>query len=125
MTVSANLPEETLIGNHPRMSVVETVGALDESQVTARWASRLVGEVQVADPEIPEETEAVARVNRARMRTSAEVAVVGAEEGQEVQGTQAAQETQEDPVALEALTEAEGEIHKAQFNIRWLFAWKE
>ena len=64
-------------------------------------------------------------MNRARMRTSAEVAVVGAEEGQEVQGTQAAQETQEDPVALEALTEAEGEIHKAQFNIRWLFAWKE
>ena len=58
------------------------------------------------------------------MRTSAEVAVVGAEEGQEVQGTQAGQETKEDPVAPEALTEAEGEIHKAQFNIRWLFAWK-
>ena len=58
------------------------------------------------------------------MRTSAEVAVVGAEEGQEVQGTQAGQETQEDPVALEAPTEAEGEIHKARFNIRWPFAWK-
>ena len=66
----------------------------------------------------------IARVNRARMRTLAEAAVVGAEEEQEVQGTQAGQETQEDPVAPEALTEAEGEIHKAQFNIRWLFAWK-
>ena len=84
----------------------------------------MVDQVREADPEIPEETEVTARVNRARMRTSAEVAVIGAEEGQEVQGTQAGQETQEHPVAPEALTEAEGEIHKAQFNIRWLFAWK-
>ena len=58
------------------------------------------------------------------MRTSAEAAVVGAEEGQEVQGTQAGQETKEGPVAPEVQTEAEGEIHKARFNIRWLFAWK-
>ena len=85
----------------------------------------MVGEVQVADPEIPEETEAVARVNRARMRTSAAVVVVGAEEEQEARETQAAQEIQGDLVALEAPTEAEGETHKAQFNIRWLFAWKE
>ena len=95
-----------------------------EDRVLAEWVFQLADEVKVADPEIPEETEAVARVNRARLRTSAEVAVVGAEEGQEVQGTQAGQETQEDPVALEALTEAEGEIHKAQCNISWLFAWK-
>ena len=58
------------------------------------------------------------------MRTSAEVAVVGAEEGQEVQGTQAGQETKEDPVAPEAQTEAEGEIRKARFNTNWPFAWK-
>ena len=59
------------------------------------------------------------------MRTSAEVVVVGAEEEQEAQETQAAQEIQGDLAALEAPTEAEEETHKAQFNIRWLFAWKE
>ena len=91
----------------------------------ARRVSLLVGEVQVADPEIPEEAETVMRVNRAEMRTSAAVVVVGAEEEQEARETQAAQEIQEDLVDLEAPTEADGEIHKARFNIRWLFAWKE
>ena len=94
-------------------------------RVVARWASQLVGEVQVVDPEIPEEAEVVVRVNRAKMRTSAAVVVVGAEEEQEARETQAAQEIQGHLVAPEAPTEAEGEIHKAQFNIRWLFAWKE
>ena len=56
-------------------------------------------------------------MNKARTRTSAEVAVVGAEEEQEVQGIQAGQETQEDLVALETPTEAEGEILGAQCNI--------
>ena len=125
MTVSANLPEEILIGNHPRMRVVKTVEALDESQVTSRWASRLVGEVQVADPEIPEEVEMVMRVNKAEMRTSAAAVVVGAEEEQEARETQAVREIQGDLAALEAPTGAEEETHKAQFNIRWLFAWKE
>ena len=88
MTVSANLPEEILIGNHPRMRVVETVGALDESQVTSRWASRLVGEVQAADPETPEEVETVMRMNEAEMRIPTVTVVVGAEEEQEVRETQ-------------------------------------
>ena len=56
-------------------------------------------------------------MNKVRTRTSAEAAVVGAEEEQEVQGIQAGQETQEDPAALEAPTEAEGEILEAQCNI--------
>ena len=58
------------------------------------------------------------------MRTLAEVAVIRAEEEPEVQGIQAAQETQGDPVVLEALIEAKGEMHEAQFSIRWLFVWK-
>ena len=56
-------------------------------------------------------------MNKARTRTSAEAAVVGAEEELEVQGIQAGQETQEDLVALETPTEAEGEILEAQCNI--------
>ena len=99
--------------------------ALRKSRVVARWASRLVGEVQVADPEIPEEVETVMRVNKAEMRTSAAAVVVGAEEEQEARETQAVREIQGDLAALEAPTEAEEGTHKAQFNIRWLFAWKE
>ena len=76
-----------------------------------------------ADPEILEETEMIMKMNKARMGTSAE-AVGGAEEEQEVQETQAGQETKEDPVAPEARTEAEGEIRRARFNIKWPFAWK-
>ena len=94
-------------------------------RVLAGWASRLVGEVQVADPEIPEEAETVMRVNRAEMRTSAAAVVVGAEEEQEARETQAVREIQGDLAALEAPTGAEEGTHKAQFNIRWLFAWKE
>ena len=124
MTASANLPGEVLTENHPRMREVEMVEAFRESLVVAKWASRLVGEVQVADPEILEEAEMVMRVNRAEMRTSAAAVVVGAEEEQEARETQAAQEIQGDLAALEAPTGAEEGTHKAQFNIRWLFAWK-
>ena len=85
----------------------------------------MVGEVQAADPETPEEVETVMRMNEAEMRIPTATVVVGAEEEQEVRETQGAQETHGDPAALEAPTEAEGGTHKAQFNIRWLFVWKE
>ena len=91
----------------------------------ARRVSLLVGEVQVADPEILEEVETVMRVNKAEMRTSAAAVVVGAEEEQEARETQAVREIQGDLAALEALTEARGETPKAKFSIRWLFGWKE
>ena len=125
MTASANLPGGILTENHPRMKWVGMVEALRRSRVVARWASRLVGEVQAADPETPEEVETVMRMNEAEMRIPTVTVVVGAEEEQEVRETQAVQETQGDLAALEAPTEAEEETHKAQFNIRWLFAWKE
>ena len=101
------------------------VEAFRESLVVAKWASRLVGEVQAVDPETLEEVETVMRMNEAEMRIPTAAVVVGAEEEQEVRETQGAQETQGDPAALEAPTGAEEGTHKAQFNIIWLFVWKE
>ena len=113
---SVNLLEENRAGNHPEMMRVDLAEDRKEDRALAEWDSQLADQAEEADPETTEETEEIAKVSKVRTRTSAEAAVVGADEELEVQGTQAGQETQEGLVALEIPTEVEGEVLEARCN---------
>ena len=114
---SVNLLVESRAGSHLEMMCEDLAEDRKEDRALVAWDFRLADQAEEADPETTEETEEIAKVSKVRTRTSAEAAVVGADEELEVQGTQAGQETQEGLVALEIPTEVEGEVLEAQCNI--------
>ena len=114
LMMSVNLPVENQVASHLEMMCGDLAEDRKEDRALVTWDFRSADQAEEADPETTEETEEIVEVTIATMRTSAEAAVVGADEELEVQGTQAGQETQEGLVALEIPTEVEGEVLEAQ-----------
>ena len=117
MTASVNLPVESRVVSHLEMMCGDLAEVRKEDRVLAEWDSQLADQAEEADPETTEETEGIAEVSKVRTRTSAEAAVVGADEELEVRETQAVQEIQEDQVAQEIPTEATGEALEVRCRI--------